>query len=292
MKKQRNVIRIIHLIGAAAIGTFVYAPYGELEWFKLAMQIGVIPILTLTGIWLWKPKWFSVKSSSKLIIIALLAGIAALKPIETHAQEAESKVKLRGGAGSFYMGYKTFDAGTFDFFLPGEASSFDNGLLQIGGDGYYFINRFVLGGGGHYTRGDNFSFEGNQYSIHGGGAYFTLGYTVLDNPGFILFPYTNVGFEALSLNKDLNSNVEYDPDQYTSMNYSVVSPNLDVGIGADWFPLKRGFKVGAKLGYQFALNQSPKWRHTSGNTVNSPQIPELGLDGFYLRLNIGGGYIK
>jgi hypothetical protein len=207
-------------------------------------------------------------------------------------QETEPKLQLRGGAGSFYAGYKTFDAGDLDFFLPVGASSFENGLIQFGGDGYFFLNRLVIGGGGHYTRGDNFSFDGNRYGINGGGGYFTLGYSVLEKKGFVLFPYTNFGVEALSIDKGFDANVDYDVNQYTSMNYVVATPTLDLGIGADWFPLKKGLKIGAKVGYQFALNQSPEWYHTSGNTVNSPDMPELGLDGFYFRLSIGGGYIK
>lgn len=61
MKKQRNVIRITHLVGAAAIGTYIYSPLAELEWFRLTMQVLVIPLLTITGIWMWKPKWFRRK---------------------------------------------------------------------------------------------------------------------------------------------------------------------------------------------------------------------------------------
>jgi len=61
MKKQRDTIRIIHLIGAAAIGTFVYSPFNQLGWIILLMQIVIIPSLTLTGLWLWKPKWFRKK---------------------------------------------------------------------------------------------------------------------------------------------------------------------------------------------------------------------------------------
>lgn len=58
MKKQRNFTRIIHLIGAAAIGTYVYSPFSDYEWFRLTMQVLIIPMLTLTGVWLWKPMWF------------------------------------------------------------------------------------------------------------------------------------------------------------------------------------------------------------------------------------------
>jgi hypothetical protein len=61
MRKQRKMIRIIHLIGAGAIGTFVYSPFSDVEWFKLIMQVLIIPSLALTGLWLWKPKWFKMK---------------------------------------------------------------------------------------------------------------------------------------------------------------------------------------------------------------------------------------
>lgn len=287
MKKQRNIIRIIHLIGAAAIGTFVYSPYGDLEWFKLAMQAGVIPLLTLSGMWLWKPKWFKLKSNQAKVLILALCFTMGLT-----AQEAKAQVNLKGGAGSFYIGYKTLETSNLDFFLPEGATSLESGLLQIGGDGYFFINRWIIGGGGHYSRGDNFTFTENEYGLHGGGGYFTLGYGVWTQPGFILFPYSNFGFEGIRLNKSLNEDVEFNPNQFTAVNYTVVSPVLDIGIGADWFPSSKGWKIGAKIGYQFALNQSPKWHHTSGNTVNDPQLPEFGLDGFYLRLNVGGGYIK
>ena len=58
MKRQRDLIRILHLVGAAAIGTYVYSPLKDLAWFALLMQALVIPGLSLTGLWLWKPKWF------------------------------------------------------------------------------------------------------------------------------------------------------------------------------------------------------------------------------------------
>lgn len=50
----RGLIRWIHLLGAAAIGTYVYAPWRDVAWFTLLMQVLVIPSLSLTGLWLWK----------------------------------------------------------------------------------------------------------------------------------------------------------------------------------------------------------------------------------------------
>ncbi len=52
--QQRRLMRVIHLIGAAAIGTYIYAPWREIGWFTLLMQCLVLPSLTLTGLWMWK----------------------------------------------------------------------------------------------------------------------------------------------------------------------------------------------------------------------------------------------
>jgi len=52
--QQRNLMRWIHLIGAVAISTYIYAPGREIIWFTLIMQLVILPSLTLTGLWMWK----------------------------------------------------------------------------------------------------------------------------------------------------------------------------------------------------------------------------------------------
>lgn len=53
----RTINRLLHIIGAAAIGTSVYSPWGGLESFQWAMAVVVIPLLSITGFALWKPAW-------------------------------------------------------------------------------------------------------------------------------------------------------------------------------------------------------------------------------------------
>jgi thiosulfate reductase cytochrome b subunit len=53
-KHLRQWVRWIHIAGAALIGTFVYSPWRHDSWFVLTMQVAVIPLLTLTGLALWK----------------------------------------------------------------------------------------------------------------------------------------------------------------------------------------------------------------------------------------------
>ncbi len=54
MLKERQVVRSIHIIGAVLIGTYIYSPWSSLEWFTLLNQLVVVPVLTLSGLWMWK----------------------------------------------------------------------------------------------------------------------------------------------------------------------------------------------------------------------------------------------
>jgi hypothetical protein len=56
-KHLRTLMRLIHLIGSALIGTFVYSPWSTLPWFIALMQFGVIPILALSGLVMWQQAW-------------------------------------------------------------------------------------------------------------------------------------------------------------------------------------------------------------------------------------------
>lgn len=52
--KERKLIRWTHLISSGAIGTFVYSPWRNQAEFLLSMRILIIPVKTLTGLWMWK----------------------------------------------------------------------------------------------------------------------------------------------------------------------------------------------------------------------------------------------
>ena len=52
-KHQRQVVRLIHLLIGSALGFLVYAPASLTEGLRLVMQVGVLPILVLSGLWLW-----------------------------------------------------------------------------------------------------------------------------------------------------------------------------------------------------------------------------------------------
>jgi len=51
----RLVLRYVHILGGAALGTFVYSPWGALPSVRLAVQAIVFPLLlTATGLAMWQ----------------------------------------------------------------------------------------------------------------------------------------------------------------------------------------------------------------------------------------------
>jgi len=53
--RQRNIIRYIHIITAILLVAFVYSnSLSENLIFRQILQFIIIPLVTLSGIWLWK----------------------------------------------------------------------------------------------------------------------------------------------------------------------------------------------------------------------------------------------
>jgi hypothetical protein len=53
-KQLRLILRYTHLAAGTLIGLFVYSPLGYVPAFELLVQIGLIPVVVLTGIWIWQ----------------------------------------------------------------------------------------------------------------------------------------------------------------------------------------------------------------------------------------------
>jgi hypothetical protein len=53
-KQLRLILRYTHLVVGILIGLFVYSPLRDVPAFELLVQIALIPIVVLTGIWIWQ----------------------------------------------------------------------------------------------------------------------------------------------------------------------------------------------------------------------------------------------
>ncbi|NED99183.1 hypothetical protein [Phytoactinopolyspora halotolerans] len=57
-RMQRNASRTVHLVVAATLGTYVYAPDHIADGLRPFLMFVGIPLAVLTGLFLWKQAWF------------------------------------------------------------------------------------------------------------------------------------------------------------------------------------------------------------------------------------------
>lgn len=51
---QRIIFRWIHIVMAIPIAGYVYSPFAELPNYAPVVRYIAIPVLVLTGLWMWK----------------------------------------------------------------------------------------------------------------------------------------------------------------------------------------------------------------------------------------------
>lgn len=54
MGVSRTVIRWIHIIFALPLIGFVYGPAAEVEQYRANFQLIFLPVVLVTGLWMWK----------------------------------------------------------------------------------------------------------------------------------------------------------------------------------------------------------------------------------------------
>ncbi|MCP4139891.1 MAG: hypothetical protein GY755_06315 [Chloroflexi bacterium] len=54
-RRMRQILRIIHIVAAAFMGTYLYSPWSDIAAFKAFVLWIVFPVgFVLTGIWMWQ----------------------------------------------------------------------------------------------------------------------------------------------------------------------------------------------------------------------------------------------
>ena len=51
---QRSIVRWIHLIFAIPIAGYVYSPFDQIPNYAPAVRFVFVPVLVLSGLWMWK----------------------------------------------------------------------------------------------------------------------------------------------------------------------------------------------------------------------------------------------
>jgi len=53
-KQQRTILRYSHLFAGMLNVFFIYTPLGDVLAFQLLVQIILVPVIIITGVWMWK----------------------------------------------------------------------------------------------------------------------------------------------------------------------------------------------------------------------------------------------
>lgn len=57
--KVRTILRWTHIILGLIIMCYIYSPFGKERAFQIAVKFLIIPVITFSGLWLWKFKAFN-----------------------------------------------------------------------------------------------------------------------------------------------------------------------------------------------------------------------------------------
>jgi uncharacterized membrane protein YkvA (DUF1232 family) len=51
---KRSIVRWIHLVLAIPILGYIYSPFDKIPDYAPATRFGFVPVMVLSGLWLWK----------------------------------------------------------------------------------------------------------------------------------------------------------------------------------------------------------------------------------------------
>lgn len=70
-KNLRNTMRLLHLITAVVIGTYIYSPWSADPVFTAAVRFIILPFISLTGIVMWQQprisRWLRGKRTASTV---------------------------------------------------------------------------------------------------------------------------------------------------------------------------------------------------------------------------------
>lgn len=223
------------------------------------------------------------------LIVPLTAGSALAEP--------EFNLDVWQGAKVFYQpGFALLDTGALNQAIaPQTYGNYSGTFLSQGGAVQVMFDRIVIGGAGYSLSGfRTSSATGQTLGVSSGYGLFQLGYVVLREQNFSVYPTLGIGSGSVKisgsdpLNKVFGFNAA--ADVFDLQSSQVV---LDVGVGSDYLidfngdpAHASGLVVGLKLGYLLVLSP-PQWE--SGGRPVGGTIPNLNAQGPYLSLSLGIG---
>ena len=211
-----------------------------------------------------------------------------------------------GGAGHFTIGPSLVFSKSIQDYLKEPhvlGSSYDGTpwALQIGGEGYAMINKFLVGGGGFALSGFKTTANDGNAMMGGAGGYFKTGYRIFSGKTNFTTINASIGGFGYPLeleNKSAENGVAFNrsaPIEIGKKNsYSFRGMLLDLGFGNKSMVIGSrnedgfgGFLLGMDAGCMLSVPFGD-WKADNETSISGPPDPDY-VWMPYLRLTIGGG---
>ncbi len=227
-------------------------------------------------------------------VVPILLVLFALQPVPLDAQRRrQPPTPTQGGRGFFMIGAQQFDLDALNGRLSRAGlPTRDDVLLTLGGGGFFYRNRLVLGGEGHAVLSSAESTGAFRSTLAGGYGLFNVGYAVVARRGLLVYPLVGFGGGGLVVDIEERSAPTFDdvlgqPRRGSELVQSQLV--LAAAIGADRVFARSngrgGIAVGFRAGWTFAPDDG-EWSLGRNDVANGPGG---GLTGPFLRVSIGGG---
>lgn len=229
--------------------------------------------------------------------LLLATGLGAALPMAPASAEPAFNFDVWEGAKAYYQpGFSFLDTNSLNQLIaPAGYANYSNTFLTQGGGAQVILDRIVIGGSGFGLSGFRAaSGKGETLAVSGGYGLLNLGYVIVRQKNFSLYPMIGIGSGGVKINSSeaLNKLFSFtsNSDVFELQSSQIV---MDIGLGADYLidfnadrKLATGLDVGLKLGYVF-VPSPPQWE-SAGRPVGG-SVPNLNTQGVYLSLSLGLG---
>lgn len=213
VSSKRNAVRWLHIIVGSILATYIYSPWAENVVFQNATKFLVIPLSTISGLWLWKGHLIrsfltSNKKTSFLTTILLVSGQMIF------AQSTEQIKLKRWGAEFSPIGAGVFSIAQakatylinpdkkcktelgIGFLIQPESNSKANDAFNV--DGIYSANMVSFGVRQYFWKGLHFEYVANL-----GNAKITKSkVNGKDYSAFVIFSQSFIGYKFNVLRRE------------------------------------------------------------------------------------------
>lgn len=224
------------------------------------------------------------------VICMALTALTLASPTAVAGQQEEAR---RSSFGFFSIGVHRAGLGSLNTQLAAaDFPTFRNAMLSLGGGGYG-VNEsgLLLGGEGYGLIGGEHAANGRTVGLGGGAGFFNIGWVFPVTETLRVYPMGALGGGGLALHigpagsSDSFGEVLEDPDREVRIQRGGMLVGGGVGAELRLGGSESGLLVGARATYVTDA-VSTAWRMGGSALAGGPSG---GLDGFQLRLSIGGG---